>query len=133
MTGYLNRVYHTTATAGQTTSVALSAEPMTDAFLTMEEAGAVDGELYSYILEEGLDFEVQKDQTYDADTQTLTRGTPVISKIGGVAGTTKMTLLGTAAVRVAPSAEDFTEAFQELADSIEAANANAVAMAIALG
>lgn len=140
MTKYLNRVYHTTTSAGQTTSITLSAEAMSDAFLTMDEGGAEDGGLYSYILEEGSDFEVQRNQTYDAIAGTLTRGTPVISKIAGAVGTTKMSLLGNAAVRVTPTAEDFQDIqdqiddlAQELDDQIALANANAIAMAIALG
>lgn len=140
MTKYLNRVYHTTSSAGQTTSITLSAEAMSDAFLTMDEGGAEDGGLYSYILEEGSDFEVQRNQTYDANAGTLTRGTPVVSKIAGAVSTTKMSLLGNAAVRVTPTAEDFQDIqdqisnlTQELDDQIALANANAIAMAIALG
>lgn len=122
MTDYLNRVYHMTDAVGQTTTITLSDAAFNSAFVTMEEAGAIDGGLYSYVIEEGSDFEIQQNQTYDATAKTLTRGTPVLSKIAGSAGTDKMSLLGTAAVRVTPVAEDYRNLEN-----------NAVAMAIALG
>jgi hypothetical protein len=109
MTGYLNRVYHMTSTLGQSTSIQLSATAASDAFLTMSEAGAIDAALYSYVLEEGGDFEVQRNQTYNSSAGTLTRGTPTVSKIDGVVGTTKMTLTGNAAVRVTPVAADYKD------------------------
>lgn len=122
MTRFVNRVYQGTATPGQTTSIILRTTPFSNAFLTMAEAGAIDGQLYTYCIEEGDDFEVQEDQVYTAATRTLARGTPSISKIGGVVGTTKMSLTGNAMVRVTPSAKSL----QDAADT-------AVAMAIALG
>ncbi len=122
MSLFVNRVYQGTATTGQTTSIILATTAFNNSFFTMAEAGAVDGGLYTYAIEDGTDVEIQEDQTWTASTRTLTRGTPSKSKIGGVAGTTKLSLSGNAVVRVTPSAKSL----QDMAD-------NAIAMAIALG
>lgn len=129
MTRFVNRVYVNTLTTGQGATITLESVPFAPQFLNMVNGGAVDGQLYSYIIEEGSDFEIQKDQTWNSSTRELSRGTPVISVVGGSASTTKMNLTGNAAVRVTPLASDF----QDIVDSIVEANANAIAMAIALG
>lgn len=65
-----------------------------DAFFTPTEAGASDGDSVSYVLVEGDDVEIGTG-VIGASVTTITR-TVLKSKIGGAAGTTKMTLGGTA-------------------------------------
>lgn len=99
-----NRVYVRTATVGQgtlTLGAALGRQ-----FCTFAEAGAADGEqIRSYIIEENADFEINVG-IYNSAGPTLTRGTPRLSKIAGVVGTTKMTLGGNATVRLIAAKED---------------------------
>lgn len=99
-----NRIYVNTATAG-TGTVTLGAVKSAQ-FCTFAEAGLTDGQtIRSYILEEGTDFEIGYG-VYNSAGPTLTRATVRLSRIGGVAGTTKMTLAGTATVRVIAAKED---------------------------
>ena len=95
MTSYLNRVRVLVSTVGTGTPLTLG-NAYSNSVCSMSEAGAVDGATYSYVIQDGNDFEVQENQVYTASGGTITRGTPKISKIGGVAGTTKLTLSGTA-------------------------------------
>lgn len=104
MSDFLDRVRVTVATTGQGT-VTLGAA-YSPAFCTMAEAGAVGGRTFTYVLEEGNDFEIGRG-VYTAAGPTLTRGTVLLSKIGGTAGTTKMTLAGSATLRIVAAAEDF--------------------------
>jgi hypothetical protein len=95
MTRYLNRVKQLVSTGGSGTPIALGAK-YSNASLTMDEAGAANGDVISYVITDGNDFEVQEDQTYTTSGASLTRGTPKVSSIAGVVGTTKLTLSGTA-------------------------------------
>lgn len=65
-----------------------------DAFFTPSEAGAGDGDSVSYVIVEGDDVEIGTG-VIGSSVTTMTR-TVLKSKIGGAAGTTKMTLGGTA-------------------------------------
>lgn len=103
----LDRVYVTTATAG-TGTLTLGAAKST-AFCTVAEAGGTNGQAFTYVIEEGLDFEIGQGVYTSAGT-TLTRATVYLSKIAGVAGTTKMTLAGAATVRLIAAKEDLTDA-----------------------
>lgn len=99
-----NRVRQRTATTGTgtlTLGVAYS-----NAFLTFAEAGVADGAQVRYEIDEGADFEVGLG-TYDETAGTLTRDTVTVSKIGGTAGTAKMSLSGAAVVRITFAAEDY--------------------------
>jgi hypothetical protein len=111
MSEFLDRVRHSTATTGTGTSVTLASTAYNNAFLTVAEAGGVDGRKYSYVIEDGTDFEIQDDQTWSSAGNTFTRGTPKISKIAGTAGTTKMNLSGSASVRLIASAKTLTDLF----------------------
>jgi hypothetical protein len=99
-----NRVRVNTATTG-TGTVTLGAA-FSNAFRTFAEAGAASGDVVTYVLEEGNDFEIGRG-TYVSSGTTLSRDTVLISKIGGTAGTTRMTLAGGATVRIDAAAEDF--------------------------
>jgi len=98
-----NRVAVSTATTGTGTVTLGSA--LTDAFLTFAEGGVSDADEVTYLITEGDDFEFGRG-TYTASGTTLSRDTVLDSKIGGTAGTTKMTLAGAAEVRIAAAAED---------------------------
>lgn len=99
-----NRIYVNTATVGQgtlTLGTVKSAQ-----FCTFAEAGFTDGqEADSYIIEEGTDFEIVRG-IYNSAGPTLTRVTVLLSRIGGTAGTTKMTLAGAATVRSIAAVEN---------------------------
>lgn len=90
----LNRARMTTATAGTGTITLGSA---VTGYATFAEAGISDGQKIKYTIEDGNDFEVGEG-TYTTAGTTLSRDTVHISKIAGVAGTTKLTLSGTATV-----------------------------------
>lgn len=92
MAKLFNLVKVNTATAG-TGDVTFGAA-FSNAFFTPSEAGAVDGDSVSYVLVEGDDTEIGTG-VIGSSVTTMTR-TVLKSKIGGVAGTTKMTLGGTA-------------------------------------
>lgn len=107
MSDQLNRVRFTSSTTGTGSSIAYGST-YSNAFLSPTEAGAVDGRKYTYVIQQGDDFEIQQDQVWTATGATIARGTPTLSKIGGVVGTTKITLNGTQQVSFGPSAHDLT-------------------------
>lgn len=95
------KVAITTIGTGTVTVGAVS----TPAFCTPAEAGATNGIVSRWILEEGTDFEIFQG-TYSSTGPTVSRDTVELSRIGGVAGTTKMTLAGGATLRAIISALD---------------------------
>src|SRR5581483_4173877 len=99
-----NRVKVNTGTTG-TGTVTLGVAT-TNAFCTFAEAGVSDGQVVTYCIEDGNDFEIGRG-TYTASGTTLARTTVLLSKIGGTAGTSKINLSGSATVRIIASAEDF--------------------------
>jgi hypothetical protein len=101
MAELLNRARMVTRTTGQGT---ITLGPGITGFATFAEAGAVDGTAYSYVIEEGDDWEIGTG-TYASGAVTLTR-TVTKSKINGSTGTSKMDLLGSAVVSCAARAED---------------------------
>lgn len=90
-----------TATAG-TGTMTLGAA-VSDLFCTFAEAGVANGETVFYLIEDGTNFEIGTGVYTTAGT-TLTRATVHLSKIAGVAGTTKITLSGAAIVSIVASA-----------------------------
>lgn len=102
-----NLVRVLTSTTGMGSSVDLGAA-FSDAFLSAEESGAQDGEQVTYIIEQGLDREINRG-VLSLTATVVARGTPLISKVGGTVGTNKINLLGSATVRFILSAEDFSE------------------------
>lgn len=103
MPKYANRVAVTTATTG-TGTVTLGNE-ISDAFCTFAEGGISNADNVRYLITEGGDFEIGIG-TYTSSGTTLSRDTVEQSKIGGTAGTSKMSLGGTAQVRIINSAAD---------------------------
>jgi hypothetical protein len=104
MTKSFNRVYQDTATTG-TVTVTLGSASAANA-ITFAQAGAIDGNIVNYVIEDGTDFEVGTGTIGGAGT-TLTRTTVEVSKIGATIGTTKLTLSGSARVRSVESARYF--------------------------
>lgn len=111
MAKLFNRAAVTTATTG-TGTVTLGAA-ISAAFLTFAEAGVANGDVVTYLITEGTNFELGRG-TYTSSGTTLSRTTVLNSKIGGTSGTTKMTLAGAAEVRIAAAAEDFTMGLQSI-------------------
>lgn len=99
----LNRVGVRTATTG-TGTVTLGTA--IDGYCTFSEAGATNASAYTYLIQQADDFELGTG-VYTAAGTTLTRATVSLSKIGGVAGTTKISLDGTATVFVVAAVADF--------------------------
>lgn len=102
-TSLYNRVYVNIATTGTGTVTGGSA--YSNAFLTDVEAGVANGASVTFVLEEGTDFEISRG-VYTSATRQFTRATVIKSKISGTAGTTKMTLAGSATLRIVQVAED---------------------------
>jgi hypothetical protein len=107
MTTLYNRARVTTATVGtgtMTLGAAVSA-----AFFTFAEAGVPDAAVVSYVIEDGTDVEMGIG-TYTSAGTTLSRDTVTASKISGTAGTTKLTLSGSAVVFIDALAADIVVA-----------------------
>jgi len=100
-----NRARMTTATAGTGTITLGSAVAR---YATFAEAGIGDGDLVTYTIEDGNDFEIGRG-TYTASGTTLSRDTVLLSKIGGTSGTTKITLSGVASVFLTAAKEDIEQ------------------------
>jgi len=98
-----NRVYMTTATTG-TGTITLGAA-FSNSFCTFAEAGITNGQTVSYCIEDGNDFEIGTGVYTSAGT-TMTRASVRLSKIGGVSGTSKINLSGSATVRLIVAKED---------------------------
>lgn len=91
---YANRAWMTTATAGTGTITLGSAK---SGALTFAEAGVANTNTVTYVLIDGNDFEIGTG-TYTSSGTTMSRDTVIASKISGTAGTTKLTLSGSAEV-----------------------------------
>jgi hypothetical protein len=99
----LNRARMTTATTGTGTVTLGSA---VTGYATFAEASAVNATVYTYAIEDTNDFELGIG-TYTAAGTTFSRDTVILSKIGGVAGTSKINLSGNAVIGITVLAEDF--------------------------
>lgn len=108
-----NRAKAVTATTG-TGTITLGAA-FSNAFCTFAEAGVANADKVTYVIEDGTDFEIGIG-TYTSAGTTLSRDTVRISKIAGTAGTSKISLSGTANVYLSPSKEDLSEVIQTLTD-----------------
>ena len=103
MAKLFSRAKVNTATAG-TGTITLGAA-YSNAFCTFAEAGVANSDVVAYVIEDGSDFEIGIG-TYTSAGTTLSRDTVRLSKIGGTAGTTKLTLSGSAVVFLSPAKED---------------------------
>lgn len=107
----------TTATTGTSTMTLGAAKA---GYLTFAEAGIANADTVSYVIIDGNDFEMGIG-TYTSAGTTLSRDTVLVSKISGTAGTTKLTLSGTAEVFAAPDNNDL--AFVDTANTFTATQA----------
>lgn len=99
---FFDRVAQFTATTGQgavTLGTAIS-----NSMLTLAEAGASDGDVITFLIEEGDDFEISRGVVSGGGT-VVARDTVQTSKIGGVAGTAKLELAGSGKFRVVETAD----------------------------
>lgn len=108
----LNAVWMTTATTGTGTITLGTAKA---GYFTVAEAGGADGTVYAYRINDGNDVEIGIG-TYTASGTTLSRDTVTKSKISGTAGTTKLTLSGTAEVLITARVADLLLASNNLSD-----------------
>lgn len=109
---FFDRVRVATTTLGQgTLSFGAATSPN---MLTPLEAGALEGDETTYVIEEGADFEIGRG-VIGSGSATMTRATVLRSKIGGVAGTAKMSLAGNAKVRFVQSSDDINDVITSLA------------------
>ncbi len=99
-----NRVKMTVSGTPGTGTITLGVA-FSNAFLTFAEAGVANTNVVSYVIEDGTDFEIGIG-TYTSAGTTLSRDTVTVSKIGGTAGTTKLTLTSAAVVRIDARKED---------------------------
>lgn len=104
MAALLNRARMTTATTGTGTVTLGSA---VTGYATFAEASAVNATVYSYCIEDGSDFEIGVG-TYTSSGTTFSRDTVTVSKISGTAGTSKISLSGTAEIFITARAADLT-------------------------
>jgi hypothetical protein len=113
-------------------------------FMTPAEAGMVDGRTYTYLIVEANNWELGKG-VYTASGTQLSRVTVLYSRISGTLGTTKITLSGTAQVRIVDSADDMgalrgtrtvtgtsdTLAQNDLGGAVTYSNASSIAVSLA--
>lgn len=92
----INRAKMGTATTGTGTVTLGSAET---GYFSFAEAGAANNGIYSYLIEDGNDFEFGYG-TYTVSGTTLSRDKVIASKIAGTAGTSKINLSGSAKVAI---------------------------------
>lgn len=102
---YFNRVRVFSSTTGTGDTIAMEAA-VTAAFNTLAEAGAVAGDKTAVVVEQGSDYAIYR-VTVNAGVASVNIDSVIISKIGGVVGTSRLNLGGSAIVRVTDTAEDF--------------------------
>jgi hypothetical protein len=107
MSSLFNRVRMSTTTTGTGTITLGSAT--SNAFFTFAEAGVGNGAVVSYVIEDGTDVEFGIG-TYTVSGTTLSRDTVTASKISGTAGTSKISLSGSAVVFIDALAGDLPHA-----------------------
>jgi hypothetical protein len=98
-----DRVGVSTATTGAGT-VTLGAA-ISNAYFTFANAGVQDQDTVRYVIDDGNDFEIGEG-VYTASGTTLTRATVIRSNVAGVQGTSKLSLSGSATVRIDCSRTD---------------------------
>lgn len=97
-----NRAWVNTTTAGTGTVTLGTART---GYFTFAEAGVQNGDVVSYVIEDGDDVEFGIG-TYTSAGTTLSRDTVTASKIAGVVGTSKISLSGNATVFITARKED---------------------------
>ena len=112
MAKIFNRAWMDTATTGTGTITLGSART---GYATFAEAGIADGDIIGYTIIDGDDFEIGYG-TYTSSGTTLARTAVSLSKISGVAGTSKINLSGNATVFISARKEDIQPSEQTLVD-----------------
>lgn len=98
-----NRVRVASSTTG-TGTLTLGAKT-SNKYTTFAEGGITNGQVVTYCIEEGDDWEIGRG-TYTSSGTTLSRDTVLISSIGGTVGTTKLTLAGAESIHICAAKED---------------------------
>lgn len=93
-----------------------------NAFWTPAEAGALDGDTVRYVFQDGLDRE-EGVGTIQSSVAQMVRTTVTRSKIGGVVGTAKINLSGSAVLAFIVSAADIANTANNLSDLASASAA----------
>jgi hypothetical protein len=104
MAKFFNRVRMAVSGAAGAGTVTLAAA-FSVAYCTFAESGVANGDVVSYFIEDGNNFEIGIG-TYTSAGTTLSRDTIRLSKSGGVSGTAKLTLTASAVVYLSPAKED---------------------------
>lgn len=103
---FFSDVGHLTADATNNVQITLGAA-IDASYLTASEAGVADQDKVRYRIDKSnLDFEVGFG-LYTASGTKLDRTTIIVSKIGGTAGTTRLTLDGTGQVKFTAAGSDY--------------------------
>jgi hypothetical protein len=106
MSMLLNRVrQQISSPTGTGGPLVLASTAYSNAYQTIASAGGADQDELCYIIEEGQDWEIQR-ALWTAGSNSLARNTPILSSIGGSAGTAKMNLAGSATIRVIMDADE---------------------------
>lgn len=104
MARQFNRAWMTVSGTPGTGTITLGAS-VSDAYLTLAEAGVANGNVCAYVLEDGNDFEIGIG-TYTSSGTTFSRDTVTVSKEGGTSGTSKITASSSSTIFLCPRASD---------------------------
>lgn len=116
---FLNRAKMSVSGTPGTGTITLNAA--VSQFASFAEAGAVNAAKYTYVIEDGNDFEIGQG-TYTSSGTTFSRDTVYLSKISGVAGTTKLTLTTNATIAITIAKEDLSAVAWVPIQTLTAAN-----------
>lgn len=121
MSDKVNLVRVLTAATGNGVTISLGAA-YSQLFMTPAEASAVTGRTYTWLIVDGNNWELVKGP-YDASGPSMNRTTVLASRSGGALGTSRISLSGTAQVRIIEAAQDMdslrgTRQFGLTADTI---------------
>lgn len=108
---YVNRAWMTTATTGTGTVTLGSAN--SGEYYTFAEAGMSNGDTADYVILDGTDVEMGVG-TYTSSGTTFSRDTVTSSRISGSAGTSKISLSGSATIFLTSSASEAQAVYDKL-------------------
>ena len=108
---YVNRAWMTTATTGTGTVTLGSAN--SGEYYTFAEAGMSSGDTADYVILDGTDVEMGVG-TYTSSGTTFSRDTVTSSRISGTAGTSKISLSGSATIFLTSSASEVQAVYDKL-------------------
>lgn len=108
---YVNRAWMTTATTGTGTVTLGSAN--SGEYYSFAEAGMSNGDTADYVILDGTDVEMGVG-TYTSSGTTFSRDTVTSSRISGTAGTSKISLSGSATIFLTSSASEAQAVYDKL-------------------